>query len=78
MHIVQYIFLYYYPHENNFVSCRYLMLDVGDAAGGPLFLVVRPAGRAQNQAAALNACLPLAPAQLDGGAMTHSLRRSVP
>ena len=53
------------------------MLDVGDAAGGPLFLVVRPAGSSQNQAVALNARLPLAPAQLDGGAMGHPLRRSI-
>jgi hypothetical protein len=59
------------------IAIYYLVFDVGDAAGDPLFLVVRSAGRAQNQAVALNARLPLAPAQLDGGAMGHSLRRGV-
>ena len=52
------------------------MLDVGDAVGGPLFLVVHP-GSSHNQAVALNARLPLTPAQLDGGALGHLLRWSV-
>ena len=55
----------------------YLTLDVGDAAGGLLFLVVRPACLAQNQAVALDTRLPLAPFQIDGVAMGHSLRRAV-
>ena len=54
-----------------------LALDVRDAAGGPLFLVVRTDGFAQKQAIALNARLPLTAVQLDGGAMAHSLQRTV-
>ena len=52
----------------------HLALDVGDAAGGPLFLVVCPDDLAQNKAASLHASLPLAPVQVDGVAMGHSLR----
>ena len=55
----------------------HLALDVGDAVGGLLFLVVRLAGCAQNQAVSLDASLPLAPVQIDGITMGHSLRRAV-
>ena len=54
------------------------MIDIGDAAGGPLFLVVRLADSFQNQTVDLNTHLPLAPAQLDSGAMGHLLWQGVP
>jgi hypothetical protein len=76
MHILNTFFAFFNDASCIHVILQYihLVLDVGDATGGPLFLVVRPTGSSQNQAVTLNASLPLAPTQLEGGAMDHLLR----